>query len=73
MFHKDKLYDVNCNRRNMFICKMPSKPNGFKNELKLSDHLYNIEKDIIDIKLNLTLINEKLVESKTSTQSPELE
>ena len=71
MFHKDKLYDVNCNRRNLFICKMSSKPNGFKNEMKLSDHLYNIEKDIIDIKLNLTLVSDKLKETKTSTQTPE--
>ena len=67
MFHNEKLNDVNCNRQLMFVCKMKSRKDGFKNELKLSDHLYNIEKDIIDVKMNLTILNEILQNTTTST------
>ena len=71
MFHNEKLNDVHCNRKNMFICKMPSKKDGFKNEMKLSDHLYNIEKDVMDIKMNLTLLNESVQQMNNTTSKPE--
>ena len=70
MFHNEKLNDAWCNGKNMFICKMSSKKDGFKNEMKLSDHLFNIEKDVMEIKMNMTLLNEA-VQQLNTTSSPE--
>ena len=67
MFHDSKLNDVYCNSRKMFICKMTAVRNGFLSQLKLADHLYNLEKDIVDLKINITLLREDL--KQTSTES----
>ena len=64
MFNKSKFSDVRCIAQMMFVCKMRSRKNGFKNEMRLSDHLYNIEKNILDLKLNITLI-QKLIQTST--------
>ena len=61
----EKLNDAGCSRQMLFICKMEAKKNGFDRNLKLSDHLYNVEKDIIDLKMNLTLLQELF-----TTESP---
>ena len=66
MFHKEKLNDVSCARKMLYVCKMQSQRNEFKNELKLSDHLYRIEQDIINMKLNMTLMEEAM--HKTTTK-----
>ena len=67
MFHDKKLVDVNCNSSKMFICKMPSVRNGFLNQLNLADHLHNLEKDIVDLKINLTLLREDLKETTSES------
>ena len=59
--------DTKCKRQNLFVCKMRAKKNEFRNKLKLSDHLYNIEKDLIDVKLNLSLLGDEIYKSTTST------
>ena len=51
MFYDNKLSDVYCNSRKMFICKMGAVRNGFLSQLNLADHLYNLEKDIVDLKI----------------------
>ena len=67
MFYDKKLEDVYCNSRKMFICKMASVRNGFLNQLSLADHLYNLEKDIVDLKINMTLLREDL--KQTTSES----
>ena len=65
MFHKEKLNDVSCSRKMLYVCKMSSKRNEFKNEMKLSDHLYRIEQEIINMKLNMTLLEEAMYRTTT--------
>ena len=67
MFNKSKFNDARCLTQMMFVCKMSEKKNGFKNQMKLSDHLYNIEKNIIDLKVNLTLLERLMRTEETST------
>lgn len=66
-FYKSKMNDVKCTRQYLFVCKMRAKKNEFKNRLKLSDHLYNIEKDLIDVKMNLSLLSDEVNKSTAST------
>ena len=67
MFYNEKLNDAKCSSKHMFICKMSSKKNGFKNEMKLSDHLYNIENDVMELKMNMTLLNDAVQQLNTSS------
>ena len=67
MFNKSKFNDARCVTQMMFVCKMSKKKNGFKNQMKLSDHLYSIEKNIIDLKVNLTLLEKLMRTKETST------
>ena len=67
MFHDRKLNDVYCNKKKMVICKMAAVKNGFLNKLKLADHLHNLEKDVIDLKINITLLQQELKETTTDT------
>ena len=60
MFHDNKLQDVHCNKKKMVLCKMAAVRNGFLNELDLADHLHNIEKDVINLKINITLLQQQL-------------
>ena len=69
MFHDRKLNDVYCNAKKMVICKMTAVKNGFLNQLKLADHLHNLEKDVIDLKINITLLQQELKET-TTDRSP---
>ena len=64
MFHDKKLVDVHCNTKKMVLCKMAAVKNGFLNELKLADHLHNIEKDVIDLKVNITLLQQQVGEAR---------
>lgn len=72
MFHDSKLIDVYCNKKKMVICKMAAVPNGFINQLNLADHLHNIEKDVVDLKVNMTRLRQHLKESKTETSTTTL-
>jgi len=67
MFNKSKFNDARCVTQMMFVCKMGEKKHGFKNEMKLSDHLYSIEKNILDLKVNLTLLEKLMRTEKSST------
>ena len=67
MLNKSKFNDARCVTQMLFVCKMTEKKNGFKNEMKLSDHLYNIEKKILDLKVNLTLLEKLMQTEKSST------
>ena len=64
MFHDKKLVDVHCNTMKMVLCKMTAVRNGFLNELELADHLHNIEKDLIDLKINITLLQQQIEEAR---------
>ena len=65
MFYDSKLSDVYCNSRKMFICKMGSVRNGFLSQLNLADHLSNLERDIVDLKVNMTLLREDLKQTSS--------
>ena len=69
MFYDNKLSDVYCNSRKMFICKMGAVRNGFLSQLNLADHLYNLEKDIVDLKVNMTLLREDLKQTNMSYET----
>ena len=64
MFHDKKLVDVHCNTKKMVLCKMAAVRNGFLNDLELADHLHNIEKNVIDLKVNITLLQQQLEEAR---------
>eukprot|EP00092_Neocalanus_flemingeri_P012622 GFUD01013604.1.p1 GENE.GFUD01013604.1~~GFUD01013604.1.p1 ORF type:complete len:435 (+),score=106.74 GFUD01013604.1:103-1407(+) len=57
-----KLKDSKCSKKFLFVCKMGSSEDGFQSVLTLGDHLGNMEKDIRDLKVNITNVN-KMVEN----------
>ena len=63
-----KLNDSKCSKKLLFVCKMDSYKEGFQHTLTLGDHLENIEKDILDLKMNITNVRE-MVENLPTTQS----
>ena len=65
-----KLNDSKCSKKYLFVCKMKSSVNGFQTVLTLGDHLENIEKQMRDLKMNMTHVN-NLIQNLRTTPTQE--
>ena len=64
---KSKLMnDSKCSKKFLFVCEMDSSEEGFVPVLTLGDHLGNIEKEIKQLKVNITDMNEVVKSLQTS-------
>ena len=58
--------DSKCSKKFLFVCEMASSEGGFVPVLRLVDNLENIEKEIRELKVNITDMNEVVKSLQTS-------
>ena len=63
---KRMLNDSKCSKNFLFVCEMASSEEGFVHVLTLGDHLGNIEKEIKELKVNITDMSEVVKSLQTS-------
>ena len=69
LLKSNKLNNVKCDELHHFVCKMDISHNSFQSNLSLSDHLSIMDKEIQELKVNLSKVDAKIKTIETSTQA----